>query len=614
MLLKELLSLPVYANAVIIAGEASLLNHVQSVNIMDAPDIIYYLKPHDLLLTTGYAMKDQPEALLALVDHMAKVGCAGLAIKTKRFLQEVPEEVVRLAEALRFPIIELSLEQSLGDIANYSLSYILEKRTDELHYALSTHKQFSQMIMQGKGTQDVIEALALLVRAPVLFIDKQLEPRYRSAAVTEPMLEALLRALRAAPFSLSEADSSSWKLPSPPDGIAYELAAYSEAVWHPITTFQHEGYLLALADDQDQQLANLTKHAMEQAVNVIGLELMKKQAIRERSRRYKNEFFSDFVDGLITSEQELIHRSKNYGLLGHPLYVSAVVRRDSAALPLQPAAGQTGRRSLDKPNSGSASTQAQAFLAGRAREQGSAKTGAYAHQERKEWEAEAARSLHTNETDRYNVERDRQYNLLKNELTRLGLKFVLFTKHDYFCCILALHPSQEAEDSKESRLAEPLKQLVERLYEIHGLSISIGIGNPVSQLADIPLSYKEASEALQSGYVERKQRFVQPFRSKNFNNLLRLIPKEELKEYYEETFRDMLALEEKEQSELLKTLSTFYNTHCQLAETAKQLFVHRNTVTYRLDKCERLTGRRLRDPAESLRFRTAFSMQQLLTD
>lgn len=52
MLLKELLSLPVYANAKILAGHDGMTNSVQSVNIMDAPDIINYLKPQELLLTT----------------------------------------------------------------------------------------------------------------------------------------------------------------------------------------------------------------------------------------------------------------------------------------------------------------------------------------------------------------------------------------------------------------------------------------------------------------------------------------------------------------------------------------------------------------------------------
>jgi purine catabolism regulator len=552
MLLKELISLPIYANAKVVAGHDGMTNSVQSVNIMDAPDIIHYLKPQELLLTTGYAMKDNPEALLSLVTNMAKVGCAGLAVKTKRFLQEVPRDVIERAEKLQFPIIELSLEQSLGDIANYSLSHILEKRTDELHYALTTHKQLSQMIMQGKSTEDVIEALAILIDSPVMLMNQQSGLLFRSSSMTEDLYSKLMKELV---VELSSPPlHGSITIPLPLQSFAGTL--YSSAVLHPIVTFQLEGCLMALTSDISKQFSNLTRHAMEQAANVIGLELMKKQAVKERSRRYKNEFFSDFVDGLITSEQELLHRSKNYDLLNHPVYISVVAKRDTSFDQLRPSSAL--------------------------------------------------------ESDgRFISERDRHYNLLKGEFSKLDLRFVLFTKNEYFCFLIAMHASQDVTEGKGSKFLEQLKQIVSSLGDTHGIPISIGIGNPVSKLPDVPLSYKEAVEALQTGYDARKKQFVQPYRAKNFNNLLRMIPKEELREYYEDTFKDMLRIEGKERSDLLKTLSTFYETHCQLAETAKQLFVHRNTVTYRLEKCERLTGRDLRDPVESLRFRTAFSMESL---
>ncbi|WP_028612801.1 PucR family transcriptional regulator [Paenibacillus harenae] len=557
MLLKELISLPVYANAKVVAGRAGMTNSVQSVNIMDAPDIIHYLKPQELLLTTGYAMKDHPEALLALVANMAEVGCAGLAIKTKRFFQEVPADVLQRAEELQFPIIELSLEQSLGDLANYSLSQILEKRTDELHYALSTHKQFSQMIMQGKSTQHVVDALAGLIASPVLLLNQQAEPLFRSGSMPEklyssalPLLQLELAARQPAP--------AAYTLQLVPQEAAG--AVYTAAELQPIVTYQLEGFLIALTNDNDsgRQLAILSKHALEQAANVIGLELMKKQAVKERSRRYKNEFFSDFVDGLIASEQELMHRSRNYGLLHHPVYISVVARRDT---------------SFGHPHDSGALEDADG---------------------------------------RYISERDRHYNLLKSEFAKLELKFVLFTKNDYFCFLIALKSNQDVAKGKDSHFLEQLKGIVFTLSHTHGIPVSIGFGNPVSQLTDIPVSYKEAVEALQTGYDARKTQFVQPYRAKNITSLLRMIPKEELREYYKETFKDLLSIEGKERLDLLKTLSTFYDTHCQLAETAKLLFVHRNTVTYRLDKCERLTGRDLRDPVESLRFRAAFQMEPLI--
>ena len=114
MKLLDLLKQPCYSGSVIIAGENGLTRTVQSVNMMDAPDIIDFLKPDELLLTTAYLLKDEPDALLTLVAKMAEHGCAGLGVQTKRFLGEIPPGVLLLANTLSFPIIELPPERALG--------------------------------------------------------------------------------------------------------------------------------------------------------------------------------------------------------------------------------------------------------------------------------------------------------------------------------------------------------------------------------------------------------------------------------------------------------------------------------------------------------------------
>lgn len=557
MQLNELISLPIYENAKVIAGVSGMSNIVQSLTIMDAPDIIHFLKPHELLLTTGYAMKDQPDALLSLVTSMATGGCSGLAIKTKRFFDELPSLVIEQANTLNFPIIELSLEHSLGDISNQSLSYILEKRTDELNYALTTHKQFSYMIMQGKTTMHIIEELEQLTKSPILLVNPRFVHIHASSAFPHHHMQQWLLAIQL------EMESSS-DMMTELTIAAPHATERSEIVWLeilPIFTYQLEGYLIAATKQLSSQLRNLTKHALEQATNVIGLELMKRQAVKERSRRYKNEFFSNFVDGVLSSEQELLHRCSYYELTEHSIYWCGIVKEDHPS-----------EMSLARP---------------------------------------------TLSTDGHSIsERDRHYYALKAELANLKLPYVVFTKNDYFCFIIAPQGQSNSElvMSKQHNLLTQLQQVVDSVHQQYNISISIGVGDPVTKLLDIPLSYKEALQAVQLGIAEHKKQFVQAYKAKNLNYLLRMLPKEELKEYYEETFGELLHIEHAERVELLKTLRIFYDTHCWLAETAKQLFVHRNTVSYRLDKCEKLTGRKLRDSSESLRFRTAFAMESLLTE
>lgn len=552
MLLEELLEVHIFAKSQVLAGHGGLSRNVNTVNIMDAPDIIHFLRPGELLLTNGYFMKERPSTLMELMRDMNRLKCSGMAVKTKRFALDIPEEVLAEADRLQFPIIEISaVELSLGEILQRSTSVILDNKNHELQYALHIHKQFSNMIMKGKGIDDIVSALAQLLSSPVLLLSAKLQAvsqsdHFRDAAL-RPLQAAVTAALASVP---SLAETASLCLLGP------GLEEYRNMSFYPIHTYRHEGCLVTF--QRNHAPTSMYGLTIEQASNVIGMELTKRHAVKERSRRYKNEFFSDLIDGFIGSEQEALHRGKRYGLKQHGTWLVMAGRKDD---PASPPSGRTT----------------------------------------------AAHAAHASD-ERLISERDMQYELIKRQFSQLSPSFVMFTKNDLFGLLLFI---QEA-DWDENDFLKQLGLMTEQLYQQSGLSLSLGIGNPVTSVLDIGMSYAEAAKALQIGYQMKKTRFVQSYQSKDIGYLFRMIPYDELKQFYEETFQCFGQIEENERKELLRTLSVFYDTQCQLVETSKQLFVHRNTVVYRLDKCEKLSGMKLKDPMESLRFRVAFAIEPLL--
>lgn len=111
--------------------------------------------------------------------------------------------------------------------------------------------------------------------------------------------------------------------------------------------------------------------------------------------------------------------------------------------------------------------------------------------------------------------------------------------------------------------------------------------------------------------MSRSAEFIQIYHAKDVPELLRLLPAEDVKKFYEATLQS-LADRQKEDQSLLHTLSVYLETHCQISETAKRLYVHRNTVIYRLEKCEELLGKSLKDPETTMRLRLALRMQRLI--
>lgn len=94
--------------------------------------------------------------------------------------------------------------------------------------------------------------------------------------------------------------------------------------------------------------------------------------------------------------------------------------------------------------------------------------------------------------------------------------------------------------------------------------------------------------------------------------LLRIIPEEDLMNFHHYALQGFSKVFTEEEQSLLQTLSVYLETHCQISETAKRLFVHRNTVVYRLEKCEELLGKSLKDSETTLQIRLALRIKTLL--
>jgi purine catabolism regulator len=540
MKMMDVIRMPLLKHAKLAAGHLGMTRRVESVNMMDAPDIIHYLKPNELLLTTAFAIKESPNNLLELVQQMAQKGCAGLGIKTKRFISEIPLPVLQLANELAFPIIEIPLDSSLGELTTQILSYILEKRTDELRYALETHQTFSHIVMEGKGMQGVINSLSMLIQHPVLLFNHRgqvLVESHPTASLSQDkkrMIADLLESIRA-------------------DRVCYfSLLASKEPVTVlPFEIYRHrQGFLVALGTELDDSFSVL---AVEQAANVVRFEFMKQHALEESSRRIKNEFFADFLDEQISSEEEIMNRGKHYGLQKRQSYKCIVAEIDDSS------------------------------------------------------EIYSKKFVHREEA--ISQFKDQVYEYLDDAFSRLMKPYILFTKGQYFVILVPVAATQETEEQDWINI---LRNIQHKLYEELEVSLSFGIGNYADQLMDIPQCFHKALEALRSGYQSKKIRFIQSYRVKELAELLRMIPYKNLKQFYDNTLKGLADSSDREHMDLIQTLAVYLENNCLITETAKQLYIHRNTVSYRLNKCEEILGRSLKDPNEVLKLRIALMVRSLL--
>ena len=132
-------------------------------------------------------------------------------------------------------------------------------------------------------------------------------------------------------------------------------------------------------------------------------------------------------------------------------------------------------------------------------------------------------------------------------------------------------------------------------------------GTIVSELKDLSRSYKEARMAMDVGRIFYASKRVISYNELGIGRLIYQLPPSLCKMFIKEIFGEG-EMEEFDQ-EILTTISTFFDNNLNVSETARQLFVHRNTLVYRIEKLLKTTGLDIRTFDDAMTLKIALMVQ-----
>ena len=127
--LQEVLRLPVFAGCTVCGGAAGLGRRVSGVNLTDTPDYARWLAQGELLITTGFAIADDPQAVNALLPTAAEKGLSGVGIKPGRYLPSpLPAALAEKADRLGLPLLQLPTDMRFAELADAVSREIARRR------------------------------------------------------------------------------------------------------------------------------------------------------------------------------------------------------------------------------------------------------------------------------------------------------------------------------------------------------------------------------------------------------------------------------------------------------------------------------------------------------
>ena len=160
-----------------------------------------------------------------------------------------------------------------------------------------------------------------------------------------------------------------------------------------------------------------------------------------------------------------------------------------------------------------------------------------------------------------------------------------------------------APDDGYDQVQKIAESMLDMLSSEVMLSTRVSYGTIVNEIKEVSRSYKEAKMALEVGKIFFVERHIVAYNALGIGRLIYQLPIPLCKMFIKEIFADVSPDDFDE--ETLETISKFFENNLNVSETSRQLFIHRNTLVYRLDKLDRATGLDLRVFDDAITFQIA---------
>lgn len=516
---REILAFDLLEGAQVLGGAGGLDRRVQRLNVMTVPDIVRWTKERELLLTTGYPLPHEPEALIRLFTELDARGVSAVGVKYGAYGPGLMPEALRTADELGLPIIDIPEDVAFDDLLGRVLSDLSNRQASALAHAQEIHEALLQIFLGGGGLGDIVRELSAALHGAGVICAST-----RGEVLAQVAGEEHWARLRREDLLDGEGAVAAGRVSRDVRGV----------VCAPVVagTLRH-GHLLAVSGGED--LPAEAETMVQQSAMVAALEITQRLAVSAVERHFESNAIHELLTGGDQATGDTLSRARSLGWdLDRPLLV-VVARRD-------PSPGEPRGEPWHEHDIGA-------------------------------W-VSTVRS----------VDRSAVAGALGRDLV----------------AVCGADASAEAIG----------RALADGVHGVMRRSFSAGVSTVVDRTAGLATAYQNARTALDLAQRTGGPGTVLAYAGLGMVRLLSAVrDPAELRTFVEETLGTVLALPAEERDDLLRTLGVLLDNCLNVAESARALHFHYNTMRYRIRKLRRLVGPFTEDPR--LRTRLSVALQIL---
>lgn len=542
----DILKVDMVARCRLIAGSGGIMRPVRSVTVMEVPDVYPWVSEGEMVLTTLFAIKDDPEALANLVPNLWERGISAIAIKPRRYVQEIPAVMVEQSERLGFPLIEIPETISHSVLLEGILQYLLGHSRPGTR-DVSRYQKVLDSVVDGLDLGDVVSLLVSVVQNPIAVFGAGGDPIFSGFPDGFPGDQAVrsLGSVRWEPCpyaalssgQLARVKSGEIRMRGRPVGIHQFVSGVGSASPYRLVVWE---WARVLSGDELVMLNQIS--------TLIFFELDKAHALRQVERRYQMQFWQNWMAGEIGTVRSVQQQGWQIGCQIENVPRRVIVFRSAAppdgGLDLGPGATRDAEDPVSR--------------LGR-------RIG--------EW------------------------------LRRERVDALWFPLEEAVVVTVPAGPAAEAVDGWVRRLIRDIDR------EKGGLVA--GIGRPYA-INEQHVSYREAMQAARLASAAGHPEPTASYETLGVYRLLGALQgSPELDGFVADYLGPLKEYDRQYHANLLETVRHYLDQGCSVRRASQKMFVHYNTVVYRLNLVESVSGRSLDDPAFRLALYVALKAQAM---
>ncbi len=552
---EKFLNLSTFEELKLVSGNEGLHNIIESVNIMDNPSALDWFSAGEMLLTSGYFFKDDIEMQIQIMEQLYALNCPALCIKPHRFLGSIPQNMSELSNKYNLPIIVLPYGLSFSTLFLRTMEEISKEFDSFNRKVLDVQQDFFKISMRDGGLNKTSEHLSNLLNAHVFLLDtnwKTLEWTQFEEDKRELFIDILKNDKDPLiPNQIIESVPPDFQNIENP--ITRSLESDGEKVQFVILPVYfnqiHYGFIVAI--QTKIKWSRIEFDMMKSGAMTFALELIKIQEIQRAKNRVRRDFLDELLTGKITSMETLANYADIHGVALHLAY-NAVVFDISFSSNYSP-------NELIKID---------------------------------QFENAKIKNI-LSSLDIFNFQQ--------------GQDLIIYSRQKQIIVLVGGHFNQSEDIATIKELTRKMIHVIEK--NVSDVTLTAGIGKQYSHIIDVHESFYEAQTALRILKKTSSKEKVGHYKDYMLRHFLnRNISPNERDDFINEVLGHLLAYDLENQSELVATLEVWINNRLNIAQAARELFMHRNTMLYRISKIKNLLQSDLEKPSELLSIQLALSL------